>query len=80
MRESVKRFPEKDFDVPEGIVFVNIDKNTGKLSEGDPRNSVYEAFIEGSEPKIGNTDVSEIGQKDESEALDEEEEFFKKGY
>ena len=81
MKEAVKRFPERDFEVPDGIVFVNINKKTGKLSEGDPTNSVYEAFIEGTEPKSKVDDsLIETQDKDANDILEEEEQFFKNGY
>jgi len=81
MRESVKRFPEKDFDVPEGIVFVNIDKETGKLAD-EPSNSVYEAFVEGTEPRASDKGPVGIAQgpEDVNKVLEEEEQFFKNGY
>lgn len=81
MKASVKRFSERDFEVPEGIVFVNIDKESGKVSDGDPQNSVYEAFAEGTEPKVTDKKAyASEEKKDEREILEEREEFFKHGY
>jgi penicillin-binding protein 1A len=81
MKASVKRYPERDFEVPEGIVFVNIDKKSGRVSDGDPKNSVYEAFVEGTEPTTKSGEyVASDREKDVNEVLDEEEKFFKQGY
>jgi penicillin-binding protein 1A len=48
MKEAVKSYPNRDFDIPPGIVFETINPSTGeKASTG-----VLEAFIEGSQPSI----------------------------
>jgi len=40
----------QDFAIPEGIVFKEIDKNTGKLATGACPDVIQEAFIRGTEP------------------------------
>ena len=40
-----------DFIVPEGTVFKEIDKDTGKLATGGCPNVIHEAFIRGTEPQ-----------------------------
>jgi len=40
-----------DFTVPEGIAFMEIDKETGGLATGACPNVVHEAFIRGTEPR-----------------------------
>lgn len=42
--------PPQDFTAPEGIVFEDIDKDTGKLATGACPNVIHEAFIRGTEP------------------------------
>jgi len=41
----------QDFAVPQGIIFKEIDKDTGKLATGACPDVIYEAFIRGTEPK-----------------------------
>jgi len=50
MREALKRYPDKDFVVPEGIVNVLIDEQTGKLAGTTSGPAFLEAFVEGTEP------------------------------
>lgn len=38
------------FPTPDGIVFANIDKKTGKLASAKSREVVYQAFLRGTEP------------------------------
>jgi penicillin-binding protein 1A len=50
MREALKKYPDKDFVVPEGIVNVLIDEQTGKPAGGSSGPAFLEAFVEGTEP------------------------------
>jgi penicillin-binding protein 1A len=50
MREALKGAPVKDFPVPPGIVFVQIDPKTGKLATDKTKDAIFEAFIEGTQP------------------------------
>ena len=43
--------PSQDFTVPEGIVFKEIDKGTGKLATGGCPEVIHEAFVRGTEPR-----------------------------
>lgn len=38
------------FQVPEGIVFANIDADSGELASGSSKNIIRQAFLEGTEP------------------------------
>ncbi|MBW1772675.1 MAG: PBP1A family penicillin-binding protein [Deltaproteobacteria bacterium] len=51
MSEVLKDLPVKDFPVPEGVVFVKIDKETGLLASPYSKKTVFQAFREGREPK-----------------------------
>ena len=62
--ESVKIFP-----VPEGVVFSNIDADTGLLPIAESKNTVYVCFKEGTEP----TDYTKPPDK-----ITETDDFFKK--
>jgi len=51
METVLKDQPVRDFPVPEGIVFVTVDQETGKLALPTCKKKVLEAFIKGTEPK-----------------------------
>ena len=42
--------PAETFDVPDGIVFVDIDKDTGKLATPNCPHVFRESFLAGTEP------------------------------
>ena len=51
METVLKDQPVRDFPVPEGIVFVTVDQDTGKLALPTCKHKILEAFIKGTEPK-----------------------------
>jgi penicillin-binding protein 1A len=53
MEAVLKEQPVRDFQVPEGVVFVTVDRDTGKLAlpTCPAKNKMLEAFIKGTEPK-----------------------------
>ena len=51
MQEALKGESVLDFKVPDGILFAQIDPETGKLASGKTKGAVFEAFREGTEPK-----------------------------
>ena len=51
MKSVHKDLPIQDFQVPSGIVFANIDNQTGKLASAASGAVVRQAFIQGTEPK-----------------------------
>jgi penicillin-binding protein 1A len=51
MAQVLKDQPVRDFPVPDGVVFVTIDPDTGKLALPTSRHKILEAFIKGTEPK-----------------------------
>jgi penicillin-binding protein 1A len=53
MEAVLKDQPVRDFPVPDGIVFVTIDRNSGKLAlpTCPAKDRLMEAFIKGTEPK-----------------------------
>jgi penicillin-binding protein 1A len=48
--------PVRNFAVPEGIVFANIDNDTGKLASASSKKVVRQAFLEGTEPQEVSSD------------------------
>ncbi|MCX7905783.1 MAG: PBP1A family penicillin-binding protein [Elusimicrobiales bacterium] len=51
MKEILKDYPAKDFSVPDGITFVRVDDESGKLAGPKCKEKILEAFIKGTEPK-----------------------------
>ncbi|MBE8222178.1 MAG: penicillin-binding protein 1A [Bdellovibrionales bacterium] len=51
MMEVHKNLPSENFPVPDGIIFVNIDSETGKLANIQSKEVARQAFLEGTEPK-----------------------------
>jgi 1A family penicillin-binding protein len=52
MREGLKPFPDRPFEVPSGVVFREVDRHSGLLSSWLCPESVHEAFVAGSEPSV----------------------------
>ncbi|PIU20705.1 MAG: hypothetical protein COT18_00840 [Elusimicrobia bacterium CG08_land_8_20_14_0_20_59_10] len=50
MEVILKDQPVRDFPVPEGIVFVTVDQETGKLALPTCKKKLLEAFVAGTEP------------------------------
>lgn len=57
MKEAHKKLPEKNFPVPNDIVFVNIDNETGNLASASSKSVVRQPFLEGTEPKATTEDT-----------------------
>ena len=70
MKEAHENLPDKDFPVPEGIIFVNIDAETGALTSSETKKVVRQAFSEGTEPKDSKS-------KGENPKDSEEESFIR---
>lgn len=51
MEGVFKDMPARDFPVPDGITFVTIDQDSGKLALPTCKHKLLEAFIAGTEPK-----------------------------
>ena len=52
MREALKAFGDRPFDVPPGVVFRDVDRHSGLLASFSCPESVHEAFIVGTEPSV----------------------------
>ena len=86
MEAAHKDLPDSHFPVPEGIVFMNIDGETGALASPDTKKAVYQAFIEGEEPQAAGRKSGARAEKESGEraggpppppASSEEEDFIK---
>lgn len=70
MKAAHENLPAMTFPVPEGIVFANIDGETGLLASTASRNVIRQAFKEGTEPssaKATNEEESDFYKQDLSE-------------
>jgi penicillin-binding protein 1A len=72
MKDAHEGMPVRSFPVPEGVVFANIDNDTGKLASASTKNVVRQAFIEGTEPQgVSGEPSSEESQQFYKEDLSE---------
>ncbi len=51
MEVALRGRQARDFEVPDGIVFARIDTKTGLLASAQSETSVFQAFLEGTEPR-----------------------------
>jgi penicillin-binding protein 1A len=68
MKAAHENLPPRGFPVPDGIVFANIDNETGHLVSSNSKSVVRQAFIDGTEPGATNSSA---------ERRDEEKNFYK---
>jgi penicillin-binding protein 1A len=66
MRVALAGRPERDFSPPDSIVFARIDRENGLLATHDGKDTVFQAFLAGTEP----TETADA-QRNTSEALQE---------
>jgi penicillin-binding protein 1A len=50
MKAAHEDLPQMTFTVPNGIVFANIDRETGELASSSSKDIIRQAFLEGTEP------------------------------
>ena len=64
MKVALERTPERDFEVPEDIVFARIDPKSGLLAPPGSPDGYFQAFLEGSEPHASaEAAVDAVGQR-----------------
>jgi penicillin-binding protein 1A len=51
MQSALADRPVRDFEAPPGIVFARIDARTGALAGPSSESTLFQAFVEGTEPK-----------------------------
>jgi penicillin-binding protein 1A len=59
MKSAHEGLPQMTFSVPQGIVFANIDGDTGELASSTSKNIVRQAYLEGTEPTSSRTNKEE---------------------
>ena len=64
MQRALHERPEPEFPVPEGIVMVRIDPQTGKATAPFDRKGVVEPFVEGTEPVLETPDKAKLEVQD----------------
>lgn len=69
MKVALKDIPDRDFNIPDGIVFANIDGETGQLASSRSHEVLRQAFIQGTEPKLNSQKNVEQETKEEQEDL-----------
>ena len=63
MKFAHEGLPVRNFSVPDGIVFANIDNETGKLASASSTDVVRQAFKEGTEPAEAGADTTSQEEK-----------------
>lgn len=59
MKAAHEALPQMTFPVPDGIVFANIDSETGKLASATTKKILRQAFAEGTEPTAAGNKAEE---------------------
>lgn len=59
MKAAHEELPQMTFPVPEGIVFANIDGDSGQLASSSTKNIIRQAFLEGTEPTMSRNKKEE---------------------
>ncbi len=72
MQVALKDMPEQPLRVPENVVTVKIDAETGLLASPSSKKTLFEYFIEGTEPIRSAGSVNSSGSSSSSEATNEE--------
>jgi len=64
MAEAHKKLPKLDFEIPPGIVFSNIDADTGKIAGPGTTRVAKQAFRRGFEPSAIDNNSRKVDEKD----------------
>lgn len=67
MKAAHENLPPRPFPVPDGVVFANIDSDTGRLVSAGSKTVVRQAFLDGTEP----------GSANNPETKEEDQNFYK---
>jgi penicillin-binding protein 1A len=69
MRPALEGRPPRDFPAPPGVVFARIDAKTGGLASASSESTLFQAFLEGTEP-VQAADASAAGAADSQRAIE----------
>lgn len=73
MKVALKDMPEQELTVPDNVVTVNIDAETGLLAADSSKDTLFEFFVEGTEPKRSTIESgSSVSSGSNNEAANEE--------
>ena len=75
MKVALKDVPERPLDVPENVVTVNIDAETGLLAAESSKNTLFEFFVQGTEPQRSVIESGTSASSDNSNDATNEELF-----
>jgi len=56
MKVALAPYPRRDFEVPDKIEFLRIDRTSGLLAEGNSQDAYFQAFLEGTAPERSFTE------------------------
>ena len=65
MSDSHKETPPLEFDIPDGVVFANIDGETGQLVSSKSQEVFSQAFVEGTEPTMISDESSYLSRPED---------------
>jgi len=67
MKKTLEGMPVVDFEPPEDILFVKIDKKSGLLTKSSGKDSFFESFIDGTEPAtfVNEAKPDELGAQED---------------
>lgn len=71
----MKGVPEKSIEVPQGLVTVKIDPDTGLLAAQGQRNAIFEIFRTANVPKQ-TARVKSVNEKDQQEPAEQASEHI----
>ncbi len=81
MQKATEGTPPADFPVPPGVVFAQVDKDTGEpLAPGDGRQGFFEAYKEGTQPTPGSRHDEQPGTPSPVQEFMEAESFANGGH
>jgi penicillin-binding protein 1A len=70
MKAALRSRPPRDFEVPEGIVFARVDTKTGLLASSQSETSLFQAFLEGTEPREQSPETASASDDERRLRLD----------
>jgi penicillin-binding protein 1A len=76
MGAALSELGEYDYKVPNGIVNTAIDRETGKLTNPDARNSFIEAFVHGYGPEYDNKNTTDKNGQDDNPSILGDDDFY----